>query len=795
MFKKFSAVALVIVLGFFTAKADEGMWLPLLLSDNEAEMKELGLQLTAEDIYSINNSSLKDAVVSLGGFCTAEIISDQGLVLTNHHCAFGQIQSHSTVTNDYLTDGFWAMDKSEELPNEGLSVSFLVRMEDMTTRINAALDTASEQERNGVIRKLSTEIVAEATADTHYNARLKSFFGGNDFYLMVYETFTDVRLVGAPPSSIGKYGGDTDNWMWPRHTGDFALLRVYTAPDGTPAEYSEENIPLKPKHHFPVSLDGVQEGDYAMIMGFPGSTDRYLTSYGIQEAIDQKNPTIVDIRDKKLSIMREHMDASDKVRIQYASKYASTANYWKYFIGQTKGLKRMKVYDKKKSVEDSFTNWVNEDEARVEKYGEALNLIADAYYDNHKYNVNRIFLNEAVFQGADVFYFTYQVQNAIKNLPEDVKERRLAINELKDLARSHFKDYNKDLDQDLFAGLLELYSNTVPKSQQSPGFEKVKTHWYTKGDWNKFAAYVYKTSPLVDRAKFFDFLENPTEEKLNKDYAVKMFNDIFEYYIQNISPKRSAIRADLAQGERLFSAGLREMMPNKKFYPNANSTMRLTYGTVEDYTPGDAMHYDYVTTIDGLMAKEDPADPEFIVPARLSELFEQRNFGRYADENGDLIINFISSNDITGGNSGSPVLNAYGDLIGTAFDGNWEAMSGDIAFENEVQRTISVDIRYTLFVIDKFAGARHLVDEMTIAPKRPNKMTEEEKAATELAAAIENPLTIVTELETINYLGEDIPVLDMHSFGSAFDTAVAQFGSSADTKFYWRGTVYTTEKR
>ena len=795
MFKKFSAVALAMVLGIFTAKADEGMWLPLLLSDNEAEMQELGLQLTAEDIYNINSSSLKDAVVSLGGFCTAEIISDQGLVLTNHHCAFGQIQSHSSVTNDYLTDGFWAMDKSEELPNEGLSVSFLVRMEDMTARINAALDTVSEEERKGVIRKLSAEIVAEATADTHYNARVKSFFGGNDFYLMVYETFDDVRLVGAPPSSIGKFGGDTDNWMWPRHTGDFALLRVYTAPDGTPAEYSEENIPLKPKHHFPVSLDGVQKGDYAMIMGFPGSTDRYLTSYGIQEAIDQKNPTIVDIRDKKLSIMREHMDASDKVRIQYASKYASTANYWKYFIGQTKGLKRMKVYDKKKSLEDSFTNWVNEDEARVEKYGEALNLIADAYYDNHKYNVNRIFLNEAVFQGADVFYFAYQVQNAIKNLPEDVKERRLAINELKDLARSHFKDYNKDLDQDLFAGLLELYSNTVPKSQQSPGFEKVKTHWYTKGDWNKFAAYVYKTSPLVDRAKFFNFLENPTEEKLNKDYAVKMFNDIFEYYIQNISPKRSAIRADLAQGERLFSAGLREMMPNKKFYPNANSTMRLTYGTVGDYTPGDAMHYDYVTTIDGLMAKEDPADPEFIVPARLSELFEQRNFGRYADENGDLIINFISSNDITGGNSGSPVLNAYGDLIGTAFDGNWEAMSGDIAFENEVQRTISVDIRYTLFVIDKFAGAGHLVDEMTIAPKRPNKMTEEEKAAAELAAAIEDPLTIVTELETINYLGEDIPVLDMHSFGSAFDTAVAQFGSSADTKFYWRGTVYTTEKR
>lgn len=795
MFKKFSAVALAMVLGFFTAKADEGMWLPLLLSDNEAEMQELGLQLTAEDIYSINKSSLKDAVVSLGGFCTGEIISNEGLLLTNHHCAFGQIQSHSTVSNDYLTDGFWAMDRSEELPNEDLFVSFLVRMEDVSDRMNAALDTLEESERAAKIREISAKIVAEATDSTHYNARVKSFFGGNDFYLMVYETYNDVRLVGAPPSSIGKYGGDTDNWMWPRHTGDFAMFRVYAAPDGTPAEYSEDNVPLTPKHHFPVSLDGVQDGDYSMVMGFPGSTDRYLTSYGIQEALDQTNPTIVKIRDRKLSIMKEHMDAREKVRIQYASKYARTANYWKYFIGQSKGLKSMRVYDKKKAIEDDFEKWVAADEARTEKYGEALNMIADAYYDNHKFNIARTFLNEAVFQGPEVFYFVYQVQNTIKRLPEDPKARRAAINELKDMARDYFKDYNKDLDQDMFAGMLSLYEENVPKNQQAEAFEKVRTHWYTKGDWNKFAAYVYKTSPFVDRAKFWEFLENPTTAKLEKDYAVRMFNSIFDDYIAKISPKRAEVRAKLAQGNRLFIGGLREMNPDKKYYPNANSTMRLTYGSVGDYVPGDAMHYDFVTTMDGLMAKEDPSNDEFIVPARLKELYEAKDYGRYADENGDLIVNFIHSNDITGGNSGSPVLNAYGDLIGTAFDGNWEAMSGDIAFENEVQRTISVDIRYTLFIIDKFANAGHLIDEMTIAPKRPSKMTEEEKAAAELAAAKEDPLTIVTELGTINYLGEEIPVLDMHSFGSAFDTAVAQFGSSADTKFYWRGTVYTTEKR
>ena len=795
MMNKFTTIFLAMVLGFFSVKADEGMWLPLLLQDNEADMQALGLQLTAADLYDINNSSLKDAVVSLGGFCTAEMISDQGLMLTNHHCAYNVIQTHSSVNNDYLSDGFWAMDKSEEIPNEGLTASFLIRMEDVSERVNAALDTIADEQRSGVMRKLFAEIVAEATENTHYNARVKGFFGGNDFYLMVYETFTDIRLVGAPPSSIGKYGGDTDNWMWPRHTGDFALLRVYAGPDGKPAEFSEDNVPMKPRHHFPISLDGVENGDFTMIMGFPGSTDRYLSSYGVKQAIDQKNPTIVKIRDTKLSIMKKHMDAKEKVRIQYAAKYAQTANYWKYYIGQTKGLKTMKVYEKKKALEDKFSAWVNSDPNRTEKYGEALELLADGFYDNEKINVNRMFLNEAIFQGPEVFYFIYKVQDAIANLPEDPKERRLAINDLKDMARDHFKNYNKDLDKDLFAGLLSLYEENVARSQQADAFEKVRTHWYTKGDWNKFAEYVYKTSPFVDRAKFWAFLENPSTAKIEKDYAARMFNSIFDDYRANIGPKRGAIRAKLAKGERLFSAGLREMMPDKKFYPNANSTMRLTYGSVGDYTPGDAMHYDFVTTFDGLMAKEDPTNDEFIVPEKLQELYASKDYGRYADENGDLIINFISGNDITGGNSGSPVLNAYGELIGTAFDGNWEAMSGDIAFENDIQRTISVDVRYTMFIIDKFAGASHLIDEMTIAPKRPKPLTEEEQAAQDLLDAESDPMTIYKKLNTINYLGQDIPVIESHSFGSAFDTAVEQFGSASDTKFYWKGTVYTTEKR
>ena len=455
----------------------------------------------------------------------------------------------------------------------------------------------------------------------------------------------------------------------------------------------------------------------------------------------------------------------------------------------------MNVYEQKQALEEQFDAWVDADEARTEKYGEALDLLADGYYDNEKINEVRIFLNEAVFQGAEVFYFIYQVQDAIKNLPEDPKARRLAINDLKDKAREHYKDYNKDVDQDLFAELLELYNDNVPYSKQPDAFEKVRNHNYTKGDWHKFAAYVYKTSPFVSQTKFFAFLERPSVYKLEKDYAVRMFNSIMDHYMEKVRSKRMDVRDKLAKGERLYIAGLREMMPNKKFYPNANSTMRLTYGQVGDYTPGDAMHYDYVTTFDGLMAKKDNSDDEFMVPERLEELYNAKDYGRYADKDGNLIINFISGNDITGGNSGSPVLNAYGDLIGTAFDGNWEAMSGDIAFENDIQRTISVDARYILFIIDKFAGAAHLIDEMTIAPERPRQLSPEEQAAKDAEDAMNDPLTIVQKLTTINYLGEEIPVLDMHSFGSAFDTAVEQFGSSNTTKFYWRGTVYTTEKR
>ena len=729
MTKKLLSIIFLSVLTFSLVKADEGMWLPQLLqSMNESDMKDCGLQLTAQDLYDVNNSSLKDAIVALnGGMCTGEMISSQGLMLTNHHCAFDVIQTHSTVDNDYLTDGFWAMTRDAELPNEGFSVSFLVSIESVTDRVLEDLGEVTESERNTKLREIFNEISSEKIDGTDYNARVKSFFGGNEFYLMTYITYNDVRLVGAPPSSIGKFGGDTDNWMWPRHTGDFSLLRVYCAPDGSPAEYSEENIPYTPKHHLPIQLDGVDNGDYTMIFGFPGSTDRFLTSFGIQEALEQTNPTIVQIRSEKLAIMKSGMDANKKTKIQYASKYAGTSNYWKYYIGQSRGLKRMKVYDKKVEIENEFTDWVNSgDEQRYEKFGNTLSLIEEAYDQNRELNVSRTYLNEAIFQGAEIMYFSFIMNRKLANIPSDKEEKIIFMNEIREEAQEFYKNYNSTIDEELFSAMLEMYYYNVPQNQHPSVFKKIENQLlgFKAFDFDYYAKDVFRKSVFSSEDKFLAFLENPYNMKLEKDPAYTTMMSIYDYYIEHHYAQRKSVRAKLDEGNRLFIAGLREMNPEENYYPNANSTMRVTYGNVGDYNPGDAMHYDFYTTIDGIIEKEDPTNDEFIVPEKLKELYEIGDYGQYADENGNLRINFISNNDITGGNSGSPVINAWGEIVGTAFDGNWEAMSGDIAFENEIQRTISVDIRYTMFIIDKFAGATHLIDEMTIAPTHLEKTIE-----------------------------------------------------------------------
>ena len=721
------------ILGFILAvlfaapislKADEGMWLPMFVKRlNEVDMQAAGLQLTAEELYSINNSSLKDAIVSFSGFCTGEVISAEGLLLTNHHCGYGAIQDHSTVENDYLTDGFWAMDRSKELENPDLFVDFLIRMEDVTERVLAVVnDEMTEAERTQAIDAEMKAIKTEATEDNSYICKVKSFYEGNEFYMFMYERFSDIRLVGAPPSSVGKYGGDTDNWMWPRHTGDFSMFRIYAAPDGTPAAYAEENVPLTKElreknnafyHHLPVSLEGVENDDFTMVWGYPGSTDRFLTSWGVEQMLDIKAPTIVDIRDLKLNIMKKHMDADPAVRIQYASKYAQTANYWKYFIGQSKGLKRLGVYEKKQAIEADFTAFANSSDSNKAKYGEALSLIEQAYAASDATEKGANFLSEVGIRGTDVILFTYRANRMIEQLlgTEDAEQKAALISQLQASASEHFKNYNAALDEEQFAKLFAKYQADVDASQHPSFFAHVDKKY--KGDFANFAAKMYAKSFFTDEARFNAFILAPNAKKLSKDLAAMSAGSIVQSYF-SMGAVTAESDAMLGKGNRLFVDGLRKMDPDKVYYPNANSTMRTTYGTVGDYVPADAVHYDYVTTLDGVIEKYVPGDHEFDLPQGLIDLYDAKDYGQYADKNGDLIINFIHNTDITGGNSGSPVINAKGHLIGTAFDGNWEAMSGDIAFEPELQRTISCDIRYVLFIVDKYAGATHLIEEMDL---------------------------------------------------------------------------------
>jgi hypothetical protein len=721
MKKRLLGLALVMLVGFsFTAKADEGMWLPMFIKRlNYADMKKHGLKLTAEELYSVNQSSLKDAIVSLGGFCTAEIISPNGLMLTNHHCGFEAIQSHSSVEHDYLTDGFWAKDHASELPNEGLTASFLVRMADVSKQINDSLVGLSEAERGAKIQAMSKAIVAEATEGTLYNANVKAFFEGNEFYLFVYETFQDVRLVGAPPSSIGKYGGDTDNWMWPRHTGDFSIFRVYTAPDGTPAPYSEANVPLKPKHFLPISMEGVKEGDFSMIFGYPGSTDRYLTSFGVEDELQNHQPTVVSIRDKKLAIMREFMNEDPAVRIQYASKYAQVANYWKYYIGQQEQLKNNNVWDQKVALENDFEKWVNGSEVHKAKYGEALALIRESVTSTSKTTKANTYLLEAGLTGSDAILYAFRSNRALMGALKsgDAEKIKAATDKLMAGVDAHFGDYNPAMDQKMYVEMMKMFYENVNKAQLPDFFEgAVKSTW---GSVERYANRSFKNSIFVDKNKMKDFLANPSQKVLDRDPILKASSSMINMYFGQSAANAEAFEK-FDKGNRLFVAGLREMNASKNYYPNANSTMRMTYGNVGSYQAKDAITYDFGTTMKGLIAKKDNSNPEFVVPEKLVELYNNKDYGRYANADGTMSVCFISNNDITGGNSGSPVINGKGELIGLAFDGNWEAMSGDIAFEPTLQRTISVDIRYVLFIVDKFAGASHLVDEMMLVGEKSN---------------------------------------------------------------------------
>jgi len=723
MIKKYFIVLACFIVGFhLNVKADEGMWLPMYIDQlNYADMKKMGLNLTSEQIYNVNSSSLKDAIVQFGNGCTGELISSQGLLITNHHCGYGSIQSQSTVDHDYLTNGFWSKSKNEELPIEGLTVTFLIKMENVTTSVLLGIDNKmTEKIRNDKIAETIKKLTDEATKGNAYKAIIRSFFDGNEYYMFIYDIYKDVRLVGAPPSSIGKYGADTDNWMWPRHTCDFSMFRVYTAPDGKPAEYSKDNIPMVPKHYLPISTLGANNGDFAMILGYPGTTDRFLTSYGISLALDKTNPSIVKIRTKKLELMKQDMDASGEVRIKYASKYAGIANYWKYFIGQSKGLKRLNVFDKKKIIEDAFQVWVNAEQERKNKYDSAIIYINSAYNEITKYALAITYYREAILRGPEIISFASKLDklnDLLSAKQPDKAKIDEAINVIKENAPKVFKDYNAPTDKKLYAALFDMFYKDVPKDQQPEIMEEIAKKF--KNDFGKYAEMVFTKSIFSDEKKVNDFLAQPSAKVLKKDPAFIVMQAFTKKY-KELTEKSTGATQQLSRGNRLFVAGLREMYPNTKFYPNANSTMRLTYGKVMDYNGADAIHFNYFTTLDGVMEKEDPTNWEFIVPSKLKELYKNKDYGKYSD-NGVIKTCFITNNDITGGNSGSPVINGDGELIGLAFDGNWEAMSGNIAFEPDLQRCINVDIRYVLFIIDKFAGATNLIDEMTIIdkPKTP----------------------------------------------------------------------------
>ena len=717
--KIFVLILSIFVLTPRLAKADEGMWLLSLIGKNYSDMQQKGFKLTAEDIYNINQSCIKDAIVGLGNagspfwhFCTAEIVSDKGLLTTNHHCGYGKIQEHSTVEHDYLRDGFWAYTMEEELPNPGLTASILVRMEDVTDKVLAVLnDEMSEADRNKAIGEISEKLSNEAIEGTNYHATVKSMFNNNQFFLFVHNIYNDVRLVGAPPSSMGKFGGDTDNWMWPRHTADFSMFRIYTAPDGSPAEYSKDNVPLKPKHHLPINIKGVEQNDFAMIMGFPGTTNRFVTSYGLEEVMDITNKLRYEIRTQKINVWKAAMNADQAVKIKYASKYASCSNYWKYSNEQNKALKALNTIGVKRDIEKRYNEWAK---GKDTKYQNVLAEIEKMMNARKPYMAARTYLTEGLLSGPELPMFAFGIAmnlEEIAKLPEGSDEAKTTMDELMKEIKSFYKDYDQSLEEKTIATMFEYVYKNI-EAEYCPAFLAEINKKY-KGDFAKYAQDALKKSVFANEASIMKFLAKPNVKKLSKDPMVMAGNESYMDYIAVAKKIRNAA-PNMDKMQRLFVYGLLDMNGNKAIAPDANSTIRCTYGNCLAYEPRDGVYYSYYTTLDGVMEKEDPTNPEFVVPAKLKELWKAKDYGRYANAKGELPTCFITNNDITGGNSGSPVMNAQGHLIGLAFDGNSEAMSGDIDFEENMQRCINLDVRYMLFIIDKFAGAKNLINEMTI---------------------------------------------------------------------------------
>ena len=711
------ALGAMAFLSIFTAKADEGMWLPSLIENRITDMQEKGFRLSAEDIYNINQASLKDAVVLFGRGCTGELISHEGLLLTNHHCGYGQIQQHSSVEHDYLRDGFWAMNRSEELPNKGLTVSFLERMEDVTPVIlKGYTSDMTENERVELVKKNSNDLIAEAVKEGNgLRATVEALFYGNQYFLFLYREYSDIRLVGAPPSSIGKFGGDTDNWVWPRHTGDFSIFRIYADKDNNPAVYSPENVPYRPKKYFKISTKGVQEGDFTFIYGFPGRTQEYIHSEGVRYIEEIGDPHKIALRTLRLDIMGKHQAESQKVRIQYSSKHANVANAWKKWQGEVKGIRKMRTVATKQAYQKKFAQW-----AAGTEYEGLTDKIAQLYAQLEPYSFATDYYNETVR--------TVELANFAMSFARLYKETDgvMTFNSDKaaELAESFYKDYYLPIDQEIFVAMMNEFNKNVPAESQ-PTFHKEMMEKY--GNVETWAAYIFENSLFIDADAVNTLITNSDDNwiddraKVISDPATVFFNEYLKWYHSEIQSYTTSLNQDLQlayrdymRGQMAFAEAEEGAAGLASFYPDANLTLRVAYGHIKGYSPADGVYYTPSSTIKGIMEKDNPDIFDYNIPQTLRDIYATKDYGRWADASGEVPVCFIATNHTTGGNSGSPVINADGDLIGLNFDRVWEGTMSDIVFDPEICRNISLDVRYVLFTIEKIGGAGYLIDEMTL---------------------------------------------------------------------------------
>lgn len=685
--------------------ADEGMWLPSLIKDKIADMQKNGFKLTAEDIYSINQASLKDAIVQFGGGCTGELISDNGLLITNHHCGFGQIQSHSSVEHDYLKDGFWAMSLNEELPNKGLSVKFLVRMDDVTDKILSGYKPEmTENERSEIVKTNSASVIAAAKQNNNYEARVEALYYGNQYFLFIYETYTDVRLVGAPPSSIGKFGGDTDNWMWPRHTGDFSIFRIYAGKDNKPAAYSKENIPYKPKKFFSISLNGVKEGDFTLVYGYPGRTQEYLMSDAVKYIAGISNPNKINLRTMRLDIQKEEMSKSAEIRIKYASKNASVANSWKKWQGEAKGIVRLNTINDKIEFEKAFSVWAKD----KPEYSNLINEISATYKKLEPFAFVNDYQSEAINANEIIKFAGTVYSAALKNskMSPEISAENISV-----IMEDFYKDYYMPIDKKSFIAIVGEYYKNVPAKYQPKYFTDKMSEYKTV---DSFATYIFDNSIFSSKEKALRFIsDGVTPGKFDNDPAVVMYKEFSDYFSNSVKPVYDGLNNNLNLLYRTYMRGQMEFRKDKTFYPDANSTLRITYGKVKGYVPMDGVYFKHSSTLEGIMQKDNPQIYDYNIPQKLRDLYARKDFGRWA-VNGTVPVCFIATNHTSGGNSGSPVLNGKGELIGLNFDRVWEGTMSDVAYDPDMCRNISLDIRYVLFVIDKLAGAQRLIDEMKL---------------------------------------------------------------------------------